>query len=398
MTNLSIAIYSANFGNYRKETSKGIDGIHHDANIDYYFFTDDTSITSNYWNIIITELNPQLSFINSHRHTAKYVKFVVPEILHKYDIIVWVDSKNIHNIQFSSNTINQLLQNKMDNIFFIKHPARSSIQQELMFTIENNVEDKNNGIKFFNKIKNIMFKSHLPDTTCMVYSNNMSNILLLKSVYDLLIANGLRRDQNIIQYVWQENNYENNISYFKFEDLDHIQYYNTNIQIHKNVIQDIFANITPTTKMLVFGLGYDSKMWYEGNNKNTYFVENKDEYINLNKNDIPLNNIIKYNYQTTCKSCFKLTREQLNKFTIPEKISNLAPFDIIIVDGPEGYSGDKPGRLIPCYWATLLSKPGTLIYVDDSSRKVENTCIKTFFNNKIVQKFPERLQCTKICM
>ena len=99
MTNLSIAIYSANFGNYRQETAKGIDTIHHDNNIDYYFFTDDTSITSNYWNIIITELNPQLSFINSHRHTAKYVKFVVPEILHKYDIIVWVDSKNIDNIQ-----------------------------------------------------------------------------------------------------------------------------------------------------------------------------------------------------------------------------------------------------------------------------------------------------------
>lgn len=398
MTNLSIAIYSANFGNYRKETAKGIDSIHRDANIDYYFFTDDTSITSNYWNIIITELNPHLSFINSHRHTAKYVKFVVPEILHKYDIIVWVDSKNIDNIQFSSNRINQLLQNKMDNIFFIKHPKRSSIQQELMITIEHNIEDKNNGAKFLNKIKNITFDSHLPDTTCMVYSNKMSNILLLKSVYDLLIANGLRRDQNIIQYVWQETNYENNISYFKFEDLYYIQYYNNNIQIHKNVIQDVFANITPTTKMLVFGLGYDSKMWYEGNNKNTYFVENKDEYINLNKNDIPLNNIIKYDYQTTCESCFKLTREQLNKFTIPEKISNLAPFDIIIVDGPEGYSADKPGRLIPCYWATLLSKSGTLIYVDDSRRRLEDICIKTFFNKNIVKIFPERSQCTKICI
>ena len=76
-----------------------------------------------------------------------------------------------------------------------------------------------------------------------------------------------------------------------------MEYYNSKIQIHKNVIQDVFTHIKPDTKMLGFGLGYDSKMWYEGNNKNTYFVENKDEYINLNKNDIPLNNIIKYNYQ-----------------------------------------------------------------------------------------------------
>jgi len=279
MTDLSIAVYSANFGNYRNETSKGIDSIHHDANIDYYFFTDNKTTTSKYWNVIITELNPTLSFINSHRHTAKYVKFVVPEILHKYDIIIWIDSKDIHNIQFSSGTINKLLQNKMDNIFFIKHPARSNVKQELMFTIEHNFEDKNNGTNFLNKIKDITFKSYLPDTTCMIYSNKSSNILLLKSVYDLLIANGLRRDQNIIQYALQQSNYENNISYFKFEELYHIPYFNNNIQIHKNVIQDVFANITSTTKMLVFGLGYDSKMWYEGNNKNTYFIENKDEYI-----------------------------------------------------------------------------------------------------------------------
>ena len=33
--------------------------------------------------------------------------------------------------------------------------------------------------------------------------------------------------------------------------------------------------------MLVFGLGYDSKMWYNGN-KNTYFIESNDEYISLN--------------------------------------------------------------------------------------------------------------------
>lgn len=48
--------------------------------------------------------------------------------------------------------------------------------------------------------------------------------------------------------------------------------------------------------MLVFGLGYDSKMWYEGTNKNTYFVENNEKYIELNKNDvrfIRLNNNLK---------------------------------------------------------------------------------------------------------
>ena len=51
-----------------------------------------------------------------------------------------------------------------------------------------------------------------------------------------------------------------------------MEYYNKNIQISKEVIEDIFSNFADETKMLVFGLGYDSKMWYNGN-KNTYFIE-----------------------------------------------------------------------------------------------------------------------------
>ena len=42
-------------------------------------------------------------------------------------------------------------------------------------------------------------------------------------------------------------------------------FYNKKIQTSKKVIEDIFSNFTSNTKMLVFGLGYDSKMWYNGN-------------------------------------------------------------------------------------------------------------------------------------
>lgn len=175
-----------------------------------------------------------------------------------------------------------------------------------------------------------------------------------------------------------------------------MQYYNSNIQIHTHVIEDVFKNITDSTKILVFGLGYDSKMWYEGNNRNTFFIENKDEYIQLNIKDIPLNNIVKYNYETTCASSNKLTDSDISKFKIPEAILTEAPFDIIIIDGPEGYSPEKPGRLIPCYWSTLLSKPGTIIYVDDSKRYIENYCINKYFKDKKKEYFNERNKCTKI--
>ena len=177
-----------------------------------------------------------------------------------------------------------------------------------------------------------------------------------------------------------------------------MEYYNSKIQLHKNVINDIFVNIKPNNKMLVFGLGYDSKMWYEGNNKNTFFIENKDEYIQLNIKNIPSENIIKYDYKTTCSTSTKLTDKEINEFIIPEKILKEAPFDIIMIDGPEGYTPEKPGRLIPCYWSTLLSKPGTLIYIDDARRPLENYCIQKYFKDNVKQDFLEREKCTKIYM
>jgi len=59
---------------------------------------------------------------------------------------------------------------------------------------------------------------------------------------------------------------------------------------------------------------------------------------------------------------------------------------------------NKPERLIPFYWSNLLSKPGTLIYIDDSSRKLESYCIKKYFNDNIKEIFLNRNKCTKIFM
>ena len=175
-----------------------------------------------------------------------------------------------------------------------------------------------------------------------------------------------------------------------------MEFYNSNIQLDKKVIDDVFSNFKKDTKLLVFGLGYDSKMWYEGNNKNTYFVENKKEYIDLNKNDIPVDNIIKYEYDTLVETSFNLTDNDINKYELDNKLKKLAPFDIIIIDGPEGYRNDRPGRLIPCYWSTLLSKKGTIIYIDDANRNLENYCINKYFSNKETTYFIERDKCAKI--
>jgi hypothetical protein len=139
-------------------------------------------------------------------------------------------------------------------------------------------------------------------------------------------------------------------------------------------------------------------MWFESTNKNTFFIEHNDKYIEMNKNHISSNNIIKYEYKTNCFSSFVLSDNEIQNFVIPEKIMNEAPFDIIIIDGPEGFSPEKPGRLIPCYWSTILSKPGTIIYIDDANRKLEKFCIEKYFKNYYKKEFNKREKCVKILL
>ena len=177
---------------------------------------------------------------------------------------------------------------------------------------------------------------------------------------------------------------------------EEIPFYSNKIQLAKEVIYDIKNNNTTNDNVLIFGLGYDSKMWFHQNNK-TYFIENNDEYIKLNKYVIPEENIIKYDYKNlTVKNSYNMNLDDMNLYKIPTKILQLAPFKIILIDGPPGYNNEQPGRLIPIYWARYLSNEDTIIYVDDSSRKLETYAINKFFNNNPKIIFNSRLKCTKI--
>jgi len=169
----------------------------------------------------------------------------------------------------------------------------------------------------------------------------------------------------------------------------------------KKIILDIFDSYKYNKKMLVFGLGYDSQMWYNMTNKNTFFVEHNQDYINLNKN-INEDNIIFYDYQgITVKNSIKFINDNefYKNFTIPNKLISQAPFDIILIDGPTGYDDNCPGRLLPVYWSKhLLSKKGTIIYIDDSNRKLEKLSIQKFFKNDKVNYSNLRNGCSKIIL
>lgn len=127
--------------------------------------------------------------------------------------------------------------------------------------------------------------------------------------------------------------------------------------------------------------------WYnacKNANGQCYFIENKMEYINLNENKIPLENIIYHDYKNiNVKKSFNMSINEVLEFdNPPQQILNLPPFDIIFINSPEGYSNEKPGRLLPCIWSrNLFSNRNTIIYIDDSNRKLEKHIINNFFNN-----------------
>lgn len=173
------------------------------------------------------------------------------------------------------------------------------------------------------------------------------------------------------------------------------KFYNNNIQMDQSIIKEI-SLICSGKKMLVFGLGYDSELWYNLTNFNTYFVEHDDKYIDLNKN-IARDHIIKYLYPTTVRKSFTMTDKEIDSISIPEELLKLAPFDIILIDGPPGYDDERQGRLLPIYWVKkYLSKKGTIVYIDDSNRGLETFCINKYFSNDNKEIIKVRDGCARI--
>jgi hypothetical protein len=178
-----------------------------------------------------------------------------------------------------------------------------------------------------------------------------------------------------------------------------ITHYTKNIQTDVAVINDIaktWYDLEGPKKMLVFGLGYDSPMWYAMTDKATYFVEDDIRYINSNPSIDP-SHIAFYKYETTVGKSFKMTEEEIDAFLIPPTLLANGPYDLIYIDGPRGYDNSMPGRLLPIYWSKkYLSKPGTVIYIDDSNRPLETYCIQKYFEESQLTKLDVRLGSTKI--
>ena len=219
---MKIAVYSANFGDYRKEISaKKLDNINFSKEIDYYFFTD-MDIQSSKWNVQKVTLEKELDFggkkcpMTKSRHTSKKYKFCLPEILSSYDYVIWCDTKSLQNINnLSLNKIEALITDKQKSIYLIQHPHRKNTSQELKATLQRSMEKGSDIQKFREKINNIKFNSVLPDTTTIIRKVDDQYNQIFTQIYHLQLENQLCRDQNIIQYGFYYTGCESELFYFK---------------------------------------------------------------------------------------------------------------------------------------------------------------------------------------
>lgn len=197
-----VAVYGCNFGNFRGELNKGIDNIVFDPNIDYYFFTDNEKMETKNWKKIIYDKVEGDNTMDSNRWSSKNVKFNLPDILKKYDIIVWYDSKIVNKELIEMLSYDQIIEKvKNHKIDFYKHPVRKDAEQEISETIKLNLENRENATNFLNEIKGKDYSVPLVDTCFIIRRNEESVNNLFRNIFDTLKQKGLKRDQNVLSYV-----------------------------------------------------------------------------------------------------------------------------------------------------------------------------------------------------
>lgn len=208
---MKIAIYSCNFGNYRDEF-KLYDNNWFDKKIDYHLFTENDKIPINTtnlqgWIIHKTELL-ECDFMDKFRYTSKYVKFVLPKVLKEYDIIVYIDSKCVKNLnRLTYDKIFNLINNNSNyEVFNLKHPKRLTIQEELKLTICIGVENETSGNIFLQHVNNFVSKFDLPETNHIIRKNNENTNEAFKFCFELINKFKLKRDQNVYNFALDQKN------------------------------------------------------------------------------------------------------------------------------------------------------------------------------------------------
>jgi len=108
---------------------------------------------------------------------------------------------------------------------------------------------------------------------------------------------------------------------------------------------------------------------------------------------IPPANKVHYTYRSTVKNSHVIDANKLNEISRipPPPVVFKHKWDVVLIDGPTGFSQVRPGRILPFYWASKIIKqnPNVIIYVDDYNRVLEKKLSARFLGTKNIKNIQD---------
>jgi len=230
--NRSTALYSYSFGNFRREMSSMTavkSSIAH--YYDMFYFTDSRSISSimklisQGWTVCPVEPSlidgvyerGDIKELN-HRMVAKWFKFGhIPAALQSYQYLIHADcstfgaNHNYYRIPQPNELSSLITRYPLVSLFWSSHPLRSSAVQEIIATVEENLEPPGSAARWLAQLrKDPFFYGILDDipvfqTGLFVRKNRGQSALELtdafKELFWTMHQHGLRRDQNVLPFI-----------------------------------------------------------------------------------------------------------------------------------------------------------------------------------------------------
>lgn len=153
-----------------------------------------------------------------------------------------------------------------------------------------------------------------------------------------------------------------------------LPFYSPEIQILKSHLRAVVSviNRIPACKLLIWGVGHDSKLWCTVNKGGTtVFIEDSPKWAAMAAEQMPCR-IVMTTYDTERRFADELLgQDDALELEIPADVRKMK-FDVIVVDGPAGWKPEAPGRMQSIFMSSKLAHAGSHIFVDDYRRHVES--------------------------
>ena len=132
-------------------------------------------------------------------------------------------------------------------------------------------------------------------------------------------------------------------------------------------------------RLLVFGLGGDSPFWSSLNRGGvTVFLEDNEDWLQKVVGQARGITAFLVRYDTQRGDWQGLLEHPSSlKMDLPPDVGDQR-WDVILVDAPEGWRDQAPGRMQSIFVASTLIRPPADVFVHDCDREVENVCSHRF--------------------